>query len=112
MPKAYHYPAEFALELLRGKWTYRVLMILGDHPCRYGELRARIATLSDKMLTQRLRELEQKKLIERVWRVGKKPYRVYRLTDPAGESLRPLIEALDDWGSRAAPKVLRPTYDP
>ena len=87
-------PVELALEVLGGKWKTVLLARLKQGPLRYGELRRAVPRLSDKMLTTRLRELEELGLIARD--PGDAPER-YRLT-ARGESLRPLLQSLYDWG--------------
>ncbi len=64
---------------------------------RYGELRAEIPMLSDKMLTQRLRDLKATGLIE----IGVAPEQLYQLTERA-KSLEPVLQALCDWGESSA----------
>jgi DNA-binding HxlR family transcriptional regulator len=91
-------PVEIALELLGGKWRAVILAYLKEAPRRYGELRALIPRLSEKMLTQRLRELEEAGLVERQ---AVDAHHVYRLT-ARGESLRPVLEALYALGERLA----------
>ena len=91
-------PVEIALELLGGKWRAVILAYLKEAPRRYGELRALIPRLSEKMLTQRLRELEEAGLVERQ---PEGAFHVHRLT-ARGESLRPVLEALYALGERLA----------
>jgi DNA-binding HxlR family transcriptional regulator len=92
-------PLERALELLTGKWTSALLSTLAAGAMRYGELRTRLGSLSDKVLTQRLRDLERKGLIRRAYADSEKRCQVYQLTDRA-ESLQPIMKALHDWGER------------
>ena len=91
----YGCPVEFALEFVGGKWKTVILAWLKEAPHRYGELRARMPGVSDKVLTERLGDLERLGLIEK--RQGK----VYALT-ARGESLRPVLDALFAWGSTIA----------
>lgn len=96
---------EVALEVLGGKWKPVILAHLKDGPLRYGELRARIrGGLSDKMLSQRLADLEEQGLVSRQKRGGRGAPSVYRLTARA-ETLRPALQALHDWGARIAREV-------
>lgn len=64
---------------------------------RYGELKAEIPRLSDKVLTQRLRDLKASGLVE----VGVAPGKPYQLTERA-KSLAPVLQALCDWGESSA----------
>ena len=94
-----HYgcPVELAIEFVGGKWKTVILAWLKEGPHRYHELRARMPGVADKVLTERLKDLEQLGL------VGKTPINdlgsvcVYHLTE-RGESLRPVLEALYAWG--------------
>lgn len=95
---------ELTLEILQGKWKPVILAHLKEGPMRYGELRAAIPRLSDKMLSERLRDLEEQGLVFR-FKVGRRGSpATYRLTRRA-DSLRPLLGALNDWGFQVAPEV-------
>ena len=52
-------PTEFALTVLGGKWKTIILAYLSERPCHYGELRQLLPGLSDKVLTERLKDLQQ-----------------------------------------------------
>ena len=95
---------ELALEILQGKWKPVILAHLKESPMRYGQLRAAIPRLSDKMLSQRLRDLEEQGLVSRAKTGSRGAPSIYRLTRRA-DSLRPLLEALNEWGFQAAPEV-------
>jgi DNA-binding HxlR family transcriptional regulator len=76
-----------------------LLAHLKDGAFRYRELRGRIPRLSDKILTERLRDLITRRKLQ-----GSSPYFTYELT-PFGQSLRPVLEALYEWGETAAPTL-------
>ena len=100
--RLYGCPVELALDLLGGKWKTVILARLKHSPLRYGELRSAVPGLADKMLTQRLRDLEKAGFVERS---NKDDGHVcYRLT-LRGRSLGPALEALYAWGSEVAPQV-------
>jgi DNA-binding HxlR family transcriptional regulator len=103
LAKSFGCPVELSLVLLAGKWKPVILARLKERPYRYGELRKLIPSLSTKMLTERLRDLEVQGLVERRGIAGK-PHAVYRLTARA-ESLKPLLQALYDWGTEAAAEL-------
>lgn len=103
LAKRFGCPVELSLELLAGKWKPVILARLKERPYRYSELRKLIPTLSTKMLTQRLRDLELQGLIARRGLPGK-PQAVYHLTARA-ESLKPVLQALHDWGQQAATEL-------
>lgn len=81
-----------------------ILAHLKEGALRYGELRARIPALSDKMLTQRLRDLEASGLVRRRKAGGRGAPSAYELTTRA-QSLRPALQVLNDWGMRLASEV-------
>jgi DNA-binding HxlR family transcriptional regulator len=89
---------ELTLEVLGGYWKPVLLAHLKDGPKRYGELRRLVPRISDKMLSQRLRELVQLGFVNRE-EVGAS--RRYCLT-PQGEELRPVLEELNRWGVETA----------
>jgi DNA-binding HxlR family transcriptional regulator len=95
---------ELALEIVNGKWKPVILAHLKQGSLRYAELRALIPALSDKMLTQRLKDLEELGLVARHKRGGRGARSQYELT-PRGASLRPALQALHDWGELIAKDV-------
>jgi DNA-binding HxlR family transcriptional regulator len=95
MGRSYDCPVELALDVLGGKWRVVLLARLKEGPQRYSDLRRLVPRMSDKMLTQRLRELGETGLIAR--RAGK-----YSLTS-TGASARRVLQALYDWGQAIAP---------
>jgi DNA-binding HxlR family transcriptional regulator len=95
---------EFTLEIIGGKWKPVILAHLKEGALRYGELRARIPALSDKMLTQRLKDLEQAGLVRHRKSGGRGAPSRYELTARA-QSLRPALQVLNDWGVRLADEV-------
>jgi DNA-binding HxlR family transcriptional regulator len=101
MRKVCSCPVEFAFELLSAKWTSLVLMTLAEGPARFGELRARVPCLSDKVLTERLQDLERNGLIKRSSGRVSRRFPEYELT-ARSHALRPIIEALARWGTAAA----------
>ena len=102
VPKKVGCPTELALELLGGKWKMVILARLKDGPLRYGELRRLIPRLSDKVLTQRLADLQERGLVAREAAAGEAAR--YRLT-PQARALRPLLQQLYDWGEAQARRL-------
>jgi DNA-binding HxlR family transcriptional regulator len=97
-------PVELALEILNGKWKTVILAHLKQRPRRFAELRALIPALSDKMLAQRLKDLEELGLVERQKQGGRGAQSRYLLTS-RGASLRLVLQSLYDWGEAIAPEV-------
>ena len=96
----YGCPVELALDVLDGKWKPVILARLKEGPLRYGALRALVPGLSDKVLTERLHDLEELGLID-AERLPGVPGARYRLS-ARGESLKPVLQSLYDWGLVAA----------
>ena len=91
-----------AVELIGARWSGAILRALIEGRHRYAEVKAYVPGISDTMLAQRLRELEQEGVIEREV-VPSTPVRVeYRLT-PKGEALGPVVQAVEDWAHHWIP---------
>lgn len=86
-------PLMGCMTLLGGAWTPNVIWYLSGGPRRFGELRQDIPPISAKVLTQRLRELEQKGVVVRTERPTSPPSVEYALT-PLGHELIPAINAI------------------
>jgi DNA-binding HxlR family transcriptional regulator len=85
-----------AIEFIGRRWVGVILYVLLDGPCRFNELLARIPNLSDRLLTERLRELEAAGMVTREVQPGPPVRVVYELTD-AGRSLTGIIHDIDQW---------------
>ena len=93
--------SEFTVKLLGGKWKTAILCLLKEGgTLRYGQLRAFLPRLSDKVLTERLKELEAFGLVAKSATPGSHSTR-YRLTE-RGETLRAVLAAIYLWGDRHA----------
>ncbi|AVO44350.1 winged helix-turn-helix transcriptional regulator [Phreatobacter cathodiphilus] len=88
---------EAAISLIDGKWKAVILHHLQEGPLRFGELRRRAGDVTQRMLTNQLRELEADGLIDRAV-FAQVPPRVEYSLSPRGRSLSPIIEALRVWG--------------
>lgn len=81
-----------------GKWKPAILYVLSESGrIRFGRLRKSIDGITQKMLTQQLRELENDGIVSRDIFAEVPPRVEYALTE-YGQSLRPLLNALADWG--------------
>jgi DNA-binding HxlR family transcriptional regulator len=103
-PQAYHMCPryEHAIQLLGKRWTGLLLDSLMDGPRRFCELTATVEGLSDRVLSDRLRELEAEGVIERVV-YPQIPVRVeYRLTEK-GHDLKPVVQSIHAWAQEWIP---------
>lgn len=93
-----------AVELIGRRWTGAVIRVLLGGRARYHELRDAIPDISDRMLAERLRELEHEGVIDRVV-VPETPVRVeYELTE-RGRALEPVVRAIASWAERWLPET-------
>ena len=90
-------PVEAAIETIEGKWKGSILFHLYYGPRRYNTLLTEIDGISARILTKALRDLEAKGLVSRTVEEGAPPAVVYALT-PLGDSLKPVVAALSNWG--------------
>jgi DNA-binding HxlR family transcriptional regulator len=104
MAERYHCAVELALDVVGGKWRTVLLAHLKEGVHRYAELHRKVPDISEKMLTQRLRELEADGLVHRHRHDTVPPQVEYRLTDE-GASLAPVLQALHDWGQDRAART-------
>ena len=94
-------PAERALRVIAGRWKAIVLYHLFGGPMRLSELQKAMPDISQKVLIQQLREMEEHGIVHReVFR--QVPPRVDYTATPLGLSLEPVLLALCDWGRRHA----------
>lgn len=98
-------PTRQLLDRIGDRWTVLVVGALADGPLRYGEISRRVDGVSQKMLTQTLRFLEQDGLVTRTVYPVIPPRVDYELTD-AGRSLREPLRALEDWAKEHMADVL------
>lgn len=90
-------PAERALKVIGGRWKVFVLFYLFEGPRRLSELRRLIPDVSQKVLVQQLREMEEHGVVHRQVFAEVPPRVVYTATE-LGLSLRPLLGSLCEWG--------------
>jgi DNA-binding HxlR family transcriptional regulator len=85
------------LKVLGGKWKILILWHLRDEAKRFSELKRLIPDVSEKVLTQQLRELEADGIVLRISHLSKSPKVEYSFTD-YGRSLVPVLQSLCQWG--------------
>lgn len=91
-------PMVRAINVIGGRWKPIILHILSEGTQRFGELKKKIPPVTQKMLTQQLRELEADGLIKRHVYAEVPPRVEYSLTTK-GEKLSPILNELYDWGA-------------
>ena len=90
-------PVETTLLLIGDKWKVLILRDLMPGTKRFGELKKSIGSVSQKVLTAQLRDMEESGLLTRTVYAEVPPRVEYRLTD-LGRSLEPILDAMRNWG--------------
>ena len=88
-----------AIELVGKRWSGAIISALDDGPRRFGELCDSVPGVSDRLLSQRLRELESAGVVERSVEGGS-PVRVSYALTAKGDELRPALRELHRWAQR------------
>ena len=105
------------MELVGRRWTGAILRVLMDGPMRFSEIAASIPELSDRLLSERMKELESRGMVERTVVTGP-PLQVRYELSVMGHELEPALSELQTWarrwlgdsdGDRRRPGVLTPT---
>ena len=91
-------PMEIGLNVLSGKWTLRILWYLSKKAVRFNELQRLLGGITTKTLTQKLKELEKHRIVERNVLPETPPRVEYSLSE-LGMTIQPVLKALCDWGS-------------
>nr|WP_156646947.1 helix-turn-helix domain-containing protein [Levilactobacillus brevis] len=103
--KSYNNGVEATLGVISGKWKPQLLCHLGKRPQRTCDLRQKLPAISQKVLTQQLRELESDGVIVRHIYGDRAPFKVvYALTD-LGRSLGQILVQMSVWGEQRASEV-------
>lgn len=92
-------PVEATLDAIGGRWKVLILHELFGGTKRFGELHRSLRGITQKMLTQQLREMEQDGLVHREVYTQVPPKVEYSLTD-LGQTLRPVLDAMHLWGKK------------
>ena len=92
-----------AVELIGRRWTGAIVFVLLRGRCRYSDLRAAIPDLTDRMLSERLKELEHEGIVERRV-IPETPVRVEYALTARGEALAQPVEALMKWAHEWLPE--------
>ncbi len=92
-------PVGITLSVIGGKWKLLILWHLHEGSHRFSELMRQMNGITQKMLTQQLRELEQDKIISRKVFPEVPPRVEYALT-PYGKTLEPVLRMMSSWGEK------------
>ena len=90
-------PVETTLTLIGDKWKVLILRDLLPGTKRFGELKKSVGNITQKVLTAQLRDMEESGLLTRIVYPEVPPRVEYTLTD-LGRSLKPILDAMQDWG--------------
>lgn len=92
-------PVETTLTLISDKWKVLILRDLLPGKKRFGELKKSVGSVSQKVLTSQLRQMEESGLITRTVYPEVPPRVEYALTE-LGRSLKPVLDAMTTWGEQ------------
>ncbi len=98
-------PVEITLHLIGNKWKVLIIRDLLTGTKRFGELKKSLNNITQKVLTQNLREMEEKGLVNRKVYPEVPPKVEYSLTE-TGLSLKPILDSMFDWGNYYKDKFL------
>lgn len=101
----YSCSAEVTLDVIGGKWKGIILALLAENPRRFSELKRELPAITQRMLTHQLRELEADSIVHREIYQQIPPKVEYSLTD-FGETLKPILLAMQVWGDRYMSQVI------
>jgi DNA-binding HxlR family transcriptional regulator len=88
-----------AIELIGRRWTGAIIFILLRSRRRFADLRAGIPDITDRMLSDRLRELEQEGVLERIV-IPETPVRIEYALSKKGRALASAFQAIGDWAHK------------
>jgi DNA-binding HxlR family transcriptional regulator len=93
-----------AIELVGKRWTGAILLVLMDGPLHFSGIRHLVPELSDRLLSERLKELEAEGIVERRVLDGA-PVRVEYSLSEKGRALEPALGALKEWAREHVQKA-------
>jgi DNA-binding HxlR family transcriptional regulator len=92
-------PFHHAIELIGRRWTGAIISLLLQTRCRFATLRDAIPEITDRMLSERLQELESEGIVERTV-IPDTPVRVEYSLTKKGRALAAAVEAIGDWAHK------------
>ena len=97
-------PVVTTVQLIGSKWKLLILRNLFMRPWRFNELRKNLVGISQKVLTDSLRALEEDGIVTRTV-YPEVPPRVEYALSPLGESMKPILDAMEQWGTEYKKKL-------
>lgn len=91
-------PVATTVRLIGSKWKLLIMRNLLERPWRFNELKKNLEGISQKVLTDSLRSMEEDGIITRTVYPEVPPHVEYALSD-LGESMRPILTAMQEWGT-------------
>ena len=91
-------PVTRIMSVLGGRWKFIILYTLRNSPKRFGQINNFIPSISNKVLTEQLRELEEDGIIDRRVLTDRIPVNVEYSLSKRGKELIPIIELMEQWG--------------
>ena len=91
-------PVTRIMSVLGGRWKFIILYTLRNSPKRFGQINNFIPSISNKVLTEQLRELEEDGIIDRRVLTDRIPVNVEYSLSKSGKELIPIIELMEQWG--------------
>jgi len=91
-------PVEMTLQLMGNRWKFLIIRDLLEGTKRFGELKKSVGLITQKVLTQNLREMEECGLVIRKVYAEVPPRVDYTLTE-TGYSLKPILDSMVEWGT-------------
>jgi len=91
-------PVALCVQLIGSKWKLLIMRNLMSRPWRFNELRKSLEGISQKVLTDNLRSMEADGIITRTIFPEIPPHVEYALSD-LGQSMRPILKAMEQWGN-------------
>ena len=96
-----HCPVTKIMSVLGGRWKFIILYTIRKSAKRFGQINHLIPSISNKVLTEQLRELEEDGIIERHVLADRIPINVEYNLSQKGKELIPIIELMEQWGKNA-----------
>lgn len=97
--KNYFCQLDLGLEFIKGKWKALIICHLRNEPIRFLELQRRIEGITQKILTEQLKALEEEKIILRIVYPEVPPRVEYELTEK-GRELLPILDSIEEWAEK------------